>query len=439
MTVDELCKWLEKSDFKEGERLPSVRSIAASSGASTFTIFRAYKRLVSQGKVYSEQGNGYFWGQKISHLTEIAAKEHVSDRLERLFLNDWKSGKISADQALPSIKDLSQSYNTSPVSTRRLLESMVAKGILSRRGRGRFYFVNQSNRNNSFKEILLILRCTPQGDFNCLEDRELEFMQKIYAEAKRHDLHVKLLGYYADGDCFLDQNGNKISMEEQHHCFGAVISTMMFFNLNQFFAHFARTKFPISIWWEHQLSILPRALKKEKRFAFFNLAFGESPGRTVGRFLRNRGINQVAFISPYHSSAWSNDRLNGLKKTGLKVIEVTDATHASPYDFTLEPEGRLDDVLLSIISKANKAEAWVAVNDIVGLALHRLKKQGKIKNMPYTISFDNTIDSYRIRMDSYQFNVDALATQAVFHLISPGVTLYNKGDFRELSGYIVEK
>ena len=102
MTVDELCKWLEKSDFKEGERLPSVRSIAASSGASTFTIFRAYKRLVSQGKVYSEQGNGYFWGQKISHLKEITTKEHVSDRLERLFLDDWKSGKISADQALPS-------------------------------------------------------------------------------------------------------------------------------------------------------------------------------------------------------------------------------------------------------------------------------------------------------------------------------------------------
>jgi hypothetical protein len=27
----------------------------------------------------------------------------------------------------------------------------------------------------------------------------------------------------------------------------------------------------------------------------------------------------------------------------------------------------------------------------------------------------------------------------VFHLVSPGITLYKKGDFRELSGHVVEK
>ena len=150
-------------------------------------------------------------------------------------------------------------------------------------------------------------------------------------------------------------------------------------------------------------------------------------------------IQHIAFISPYHSSAWSNDRLNGLKKAGLNVTEVTDATHASPFDFTKEREGKMDKILLSIIDRAKGAEAWVAVNDIVGMALYQLKKTGKIKDMPYTISFDNTIDSYRIRMDSYQFNLQTLAEQSVFHLISPGVSLYKKGDFREVSGYIVEK
>ena len=439
MTVKEIYNWLSTSAHKDGDRLPSVRKVAATLGASTFTVFKAFKQLIDEKQIFGEQGNGYFWGQKNTHLPVIHPKESVEERIERLFVADWKSGKISADDDLPSIKDMAQTYECSYDSMRRMLEKMVAQGILSRKGQGRFFFTHENRKERESKEILLILRCNQQGDFFCLEDRELDFMQKIYSEAKRHNLHVKLLGYYADGDCFLDQGGNQILMEDQRHCFGAVISTMMFFNLNQFFVHFARTKFPISIWWEHQLTRIPRVLKSEKRYAFFNLAFGETPGRTVGHFLKKRGIQRVAFISPYHSSAWSNDRLNGLKKAGLNVTEVTDATHASPFDFTKEREGKMDEILLSIIDRAKGAEAWVAVNDIVGMALYQLKKTGKIKDMPYTISFDNTIDSYRIRMDSYQFNLQTLAEQSVFHLISPGVTLYKKGDFREVSGYIVEK
>ena len=41
MTVDEFCKWIESSGFKDGARLPSVRKVAASQGASTFTVFQA--------------------------------------------------------------------------------------------------------------------------------------------------------------------------------------------------------------------------------------------------------------------------------------------------------------------------------------------------------------------------------------------------------------
>ena len=41
---------------------------------------------------------------------------------------------------------------------------------------------------------------------------------------------------------------------------------------------------------EHPLYDIPRVLKKEKRYAFFNLAFGDFPGRAVGHFLKERGM-----------------------------------------------------------------------------------------------------------------------------------------------------
>ena len=440
MTVEDFCKWIESSGFKDGDRLPSVREVAASSGASTFTVFRAYKSLVAQGKVYAELGNGYFWGRKPE--IAVAVHEREGARLERLLLDDWKSGKISADSPLPSIKDLCAAFETSAGTLRRTLEALRGKGVLQRKGRGRYWFANARRMSEArLKEILLIMRCNPGGDFSCLGERELTFMQKVYAEAHRNNLKVKLLGYFEDGGVFLDAGGNRVDMEDCRGCFGAVVSTMLVFNVNRLFAELACTRFPVAVWWEHPLYDIPRALKKEKRFAFFNLAFGEFPGRTVGRFLKKKGLTRIAFVSPYHMSMWSRDRLKGLKKVGLEVFEATDASHASPYDFSLEPHAhaRYRQILMSLVKRIPPVDAWVVSNDRVGVELMSLANQGKIPRPPYMVSFDNSTDSYRIRLDSFEFNLEALAVQSVYHLVSPGVTLYKTNDFRELSGHVVEK
>ena len=63
---------------------------------------------------------------------------------------------------------------------------------------------------------------------------------------------------------------------------------------------------------EHPLYDIPRALKKEKRYAFFNLAFGDFPGRAVG----------------------------------LDVIEATDASH---FDF-MQEKGRMNFLTVFCLS-----------------------------------------------------------------------------------------
>ena len=90
MTVEEICKWLESSNFKEGDRLPSVRSVSELFSTSTCTVFRAYRKLIGKKKVYGEQGNGYFWGSGKVAPPEPPVHEHVVERLERLLLEDWK-------------------------------------------------------------------------------------------------------------------------------------------------------------------------------------------------------------------------------------------------------------------------------------------------------------------------------------------------------------
>ena len=439
MTVVEICKWLESSNFKEGDRLPSVRGVSGALSTSTCTVFRAYRKLADEGKVYGEHGNGFFWGKKKAAPPEPPVHEHVTERLERLLLEDWKSGKVAPDAPLPSIKELCTQYATSVGSMRRTLEKLQTDGILSRRGRGRFFFRSAHLPKSHSKEILLVMRANPTGDFYCLVDRELEFMQNVYEDAEKRNLRVRVLGYNEEQGRFLDSAGNEIAPESFRDYFGAIVSTMLIFNTNKLFAMFSHTRFPISVWWEHPLEKIPRALKKEKRFAFFNLAFGEFPGRAVGRFLREKGCAHVAYISPYHLSSWSIDRLNGLKKSGLDVFAAVDDEHASPYDFRDKTREEFEQILARLIADIPQVDAWVLVNDEVGKALHRMFLRGELARPPYVVSFDNTTDSYRIRLDSFRFNLDTLAEQAVFHIVSPGVTLYKKDDFRELSGSVVEK
>ena len=46
--------------LKEGEMLPSIRSLAADSKISVITVKRAYEDLEQEGMIYSVQGKGFY-------------------------------------------------------------------------------------------------------------------------------------------------------------------------------------------------------------------------------------------------------------------------------------------------------------------------------------------------------------------------------------------
>ena len=227
MTVADFCKWIESSGFKDGDRLPSVRDVASSSGASTYTVFRAYKSLVALGKVYAERGNGYFWGRKPE--LAVSVHERESDRLERLLLEDWKSGKISAGSPLPSIKDLCTEFGTTPATMRRTLEVLQGKGILERKGRGRYWFANarrmSAARFTCFREGLNVMEyfISSHGARKGLADTALKTADAGYLTRRLVDVGQDLV--ITEEDCgttdgievsaFKDGDDTVIALEER--------------------------------------------------------------------------------------------------------------------------------------------------------------------------------------------------------------------------------
>ena len=51
---------IERRTLTPGARLPSVRSMAATSGFSKSTVVEAYDRLVAEGLIRPRQGSGFF-------------------------------------------------------------------------------------------------------------------------------------------------------------------------------------------------------------------------------------------------------------------------------------------------------------------------------------------------------------------------------------------
>lgn len=51
---------LENGDWKLGQRIPSIRHVVRTEGASHHTVVKLYERLVAEGFIEAQQGRGYF-------------------------------------------------------------------------------------------------------------------------------------------------------------------------------------------------------------------------------------------------------------------------------------------------------------------------------------------------------------------------------------------
>ena len=92
LLVNEVIHFLENSDLKEDDRLPSEREMSGMFNTSRNTLRSAAKILQANGILYVKPGSGYFLKSKINleqHLIivdEAQQKARISEQLEAFFL-----------------------------------------------------------------------------------------------------------------------------------------------------------------------------------------------------------------------------------------------------------------------------------------------------------------------------------------------------------------
>lgn len=459
---EELAKTLLSLPHQDGDRLPSIRTLMKTYNISSGTVQAALAALAATGKIQSVQGKGSFWKSPESTANEAlfpsavrpTIRETIPEKLQRLFNEDWARGTFKMDAALPLMKELALRYDVSQSILRKFLMDKVHAGVLTRSGR-KFFFAHKrdSRSGQSLSELIFVTRCNSWGGFTAESEREMDFLRMVYKKAGAENFKLILLGINEKSGEIIDRSGNPHKLSDFQNAVGAILSTLLVMHPLKLLQLFAGVKFPVSVWWEHPLQDLPQRFCSKSNWNFFNSTFGPLPGIEMGKFVQALGFNQVLYISPYHNSSWSVDRLEGLRESGLSVITCTDKEFASPWDYkqiartkvakhSVEVYARelLKQKLISLIPQDEiySQLPLVCVNDEVASIIIELTEEGKLHASEHIFGFDNSAESYLLRLPSYEFNTQALVDSMFYSIENPDAFIANK-KIRQILGSVVEK
>lgn len=431
--------------------LPSIRKLAAHYGVSTLTIHKTLRKIQQQGKIFCIPNKGYFWGVKWLRdpIPSVKKASKFEEAKARLFA-DFQCGAYHPSDPLPTQQALAQLYRLAPTRIGVLFQQFVQIGVLIRKGRS--YFLAAQDSVNSHTTVLIVSRCNAEGQLLFDSERETDFMKAFHRERMRCNMRLAVAGWYEERPGigkFLDANGKEFRIQKTPGILlGVIVSTWMMASPLEVLKRLWKLNVPVSVWWEHPQELFPRPVRSRSSTVGFNISFGSSAGVAVGRYLLRQGHHhRIAFISPFHASEWSKNRLLGLQQgfyqPGREVQVYVDDTYDSAGTYhrvygVAAGEQMIRQCLSSIIANTDLMleTVWVAVNDHTALILIEiLKERGWAR--PYIISFDNSTIAEANRIDSFEFHTEGMVRQMFYHLQNPGAMLYQDQGLHEMVGRLV--
>ena len=340
----------------------------------------------------------------------------------------------------------------------------MARGILKKEGRQYLFYRKQQKRDEApLSELIFVTRCNSWGGFTAESERELDFLRLIYKTAGKNHYKLTLFGINDSSGKLIDRSGKPCKLSEHPNAVGAILSTLLVQNFRPLLTFFADAKFPVAVWWEHPIDAVPRSFMRKDNWVFFNSTFGKQPGKEIGRYLLGLGVTEVGYFSPYHNSSWSKDRLTGLEESGLVVHPYVDSEFASPWDYKQIARKKVEKLSVEIMARTLEKEKlktlaeralafqaangnnmpWICVNDEVAGIFMEMVEENNMEipqpNIgPTYIAFDNSMESYLLRIPSYDFNTDALVEQMFYYISSPSAFDGIK-KIHHILGNVVEK
>ncbi|MBD3322453.1 MAG: GntR family transcriptional regulator [Chitinivibrionales bacterium] len=465
--------------------LPAMKKLAAEAGVSENTMLKAARFFRTKGALSGGNGENYIVDVGSIDNLEVdcdfnaqSSEYHCSNstyiwqRIRDSIRKDIFSSKYAPSSLLPTMLEFQNHYRASFRTVRKALLSLASEGIIVPRGKS--YAVVAASKAPAGKKIIfftLASRSDSFADSGIPEQFLRELGHAVFACGASLEIYTYL--WEEDGHCLRSRRNGKADFPPDDEILGFVYLSVNPFDpkRHEVLAHVHHRGKPVAI-----LDIsgglgLPLFMYR-KNVRLFTAAVSKHPGILAARFLLDRGHRSVAYISPYHDSPWSKNRLNGIKEV------YADAGHGagvSCFAFSLPPSihdtyrkqaeersninafefcyrqwlstlprtyqqvidpvvgselkahlitlGEFRDRLNSLFSQAlaqNEITAWIAANDQTALAALDFLAENNIK-VPERISvfgFDDSRETLQRGLTSFNFNMRAIVQLMVSFILN---------------------
>lgn len=489
-TIAQIRELLKKSP--EINTLPSVRRLSKTFNASPVTVLRAIKVLESDGLLQRRWGKRTLVAENQLASTDSKNQEmgKYPSTLHR-FKMDIISGKFQTHLPLPPVNQLTTLYNASYPTIRKVLLSLLKENILKRNG-ARYYFF--TNRLKQRLRIAIVAFGISRGTIKIETEREKNFYRLLSSIAISNNVDLEIISYndYLDNPCFYTPSTEPLELFfKASGISGIILSSYHMNDSAACLATLMTYNIPVSAWIEDSRihSTVDRFRSYYRKLTFFDSSYTTTPGCDVGRYLLEKGHHSIAFISPFHGSPWSQNRLKGLKKAvshypGATVYPFTNSENINDYFFVLpflenadfdrhftsdflhqqlhsflsprllavkyEHDALLrDSAIFTCIKNAvdqilttPSITAVVCVNDLIAGLIDDYWNFNNIsyEKRPALIGFDNSFKSLQQQFSSYEFNTQGEVQNMITHVLYPDNALFSLNKkVIHLSGTIIER
>lgn len=487
-------KVLELTELGQAQ-VPPLRELAFEAGVSLGTMVKAVTALKAGNTLVSVPGRGVFirgllWRSGEPRRLPDCHRAYRWHTVRAQLEKDIAEGAICPDGVLLSRKELAHRYGVNARTLRRALEEAVADGRLVAHRRSLRVAHHVSPRPHN--EVVLFTRNSPATENARLRD------STAYLESRctRMNLRLRTIFYgYEQQNLVVTSPDEDNPLGRVEGAVGAVVMLegLGDLNTNEIARACGRHGIPLALM--EASGSFPSCLHARAPCDIRGFALPESAvaGRQAAQLLADLGHRTVVYVSPFHDTAWSRQRLEGLRAAfarmgrpggmhavtcvtpalpggggGLdrltelrrRVIEqgvdwndpyerlfgravMTLITPISSAMRSLQLSQRIRPLFESALGQRTGATAWVCANDTTALeCLRFLREHGLDVPEDFSVlGFDNTFESYHAGLTSYSFNESAALDAAVDYLLMPTATRARQpnGQVFRVQGHVVAR
>jgi DNA-binding transcriptional regulator YhcF (GntR family) len=474
-------------------RLPSVRTLAQRCAVSPVTILRAIAILKGEGLLESDWGRGNYITAKKASLKLIDDHQSMTTVEKTLLMikNDIIEGKYQTHHPLPTIKNLTAQYDVSYPTLKKALALLIEESIIKRSG-VRYHFFTGKAKPKSI--IAVVAFGLGRNSIKIETERERNFYHLLSTVVTDHNVILETIccnDYLEETQFYTPDDTPLANYLKNKNITGLILSSYHMKDSAECLRRLLIFNIPISAWVEDHriLKMIGRCNADRKKLSFFDTSYSMIPGFEVGRYLIEKGHKNIGYFSPFHESPWSQNRLNGLKKAaassqGVEIFPFVCTGYLNDYFFlekvlkessfdehcaiskisdkvypflkyrisSIRYEHDLllrDNMIFSICeefmkeaSKIRTISAYVCANDHIAVLINDYWDHCAIPlaERPALVGFDNSFESFRRNISSYEFNTHGEILQMLNHLLYPNSSYQlNRKPAIRLSGRVVER